>query len=225
MPRSEPIDASHIEWIRMGTTVATNALLERKGEPTALAVTKGFRDLLFIGNQSRPKLFDLVFKICFFKLITEFFIQFFIQKISMPGVLYDEIIEVDERVVLQRKDCQLKSKRTLANTSTGDKVEIWKEIDENTLFNELKKIFDKGISSLAVLLLHSYMYVMFFLRCFLMELAKTCSFIRFSDHERVVEKVAKKVGFKNVSLSSQIMPMIKAVPRGFTGCDVMLVSC
>lgn len=49
-----------IEWIRMGTTVATNALLERKGERVALLVTDGFRDLLHIGNQSRPKLFDLV---------------------------------------------------------------------------------------------------------------------------------------------------------------------
>lgn len=44
----------------MGTTVATNALLERKGEPMALVITKGFRDLLHIGNQSRPNIFDLV---------------------------------------------------------------------------------------------------------------------------------------------------------------------
>lgn len=44
----------------MGTTVATNALLERKGERVALLITNGFRDLLYIGNQSRPKLFDLV---------------------------------------------------------------------------------------------------------------------------------------------------------------------
>ena len=43
----------------MGTTVATNALLERKGEPMALVITQGFRDLLHIGNQSRPQLFDL----------------------------------------------------------------------------------------------------------------------------------------------------------------------
>lgn len=56
----EPIDASVIDWIRMGTTVATNALLERKGEKMALVITKGFRDLLYIGNQSRPKIFDLV---------------------------------------------------------------------------------------------------------------------------------------------------------------------
>jgi len=60
MPANEPLDNSHIEWIRMGTTVATNALLERKGEKMALLITSGFRDLLYIGNQARPKIFDLV---------------------------------------------------------------------------------------------------------------------------------------------------------------------
>ena len=55
-----PIDPSSIEWIRMGTTVATNALLEAKGEKFCLVITKGFRDLLYIGNQTRPNLFDLV---------------------------------------------------------------------------------------------------------------------------------------------------------------------
>lgn len=59
-PQDELIDSSYIDWIRMGTTVATNALLERKGERCGLVITKGFRDLLYIGNQSRPNLFDLV---------------------------------------------------------------------------------------------------------------------------------------------------------------------
>jgi len=58
-PSGEPIDTSLIQSIRMGTTVATNALLERNGEPIALAITRGFRDLLQIGNQARPRLFDL----------------------------------------------------------------------------------------------------------------------------------------------------------------------
>lgn len=49
----------------MGTTVATNALLEREGERTALLVTQGFKDLLHIGTQARPKLFDLVCNACF----------------------------------------------------------------------------------------------------------------------------------------------------------------
>lgn len=54
------METSLIGWIRMGTTVATNALLERQGERIALLVTKGFKDLLHIGTQARPKLFDLV---------------------------------------------------------------------------------------------------------------------------------------------------------------------
>lgn len=74
------VDTSHIKWIRMGTTVATNALLERKGERTALITTKGFRDVLRIGNQSRPDIFDLSMK--------------------RPEMLYEQVVEVDERVRL-----------------------------------------------------------------------------------------------------------------------------
>lgn len=63
-----------IDWIRMGTTVATNALLERKGEKMALVITRGFKDLLHIGNQSRPKIFDLVRAnlLTFFELVLHF---------------------------------------------------------------------------------------------------------------------------------------------------------
>ena len=59
LPRGRPLDTSRIASIRMGTTVATNALLERQGERVALLVTRGFRDLLHIGTQARPDLFDL----------------------------------------------------------------------------------------------------------------------------------------------------------------------
>ena len=60
IPGDSPLESSLIDWIRMGTTVATNALLERKGEQMALLISEGFRDLLHIGNQSRPEIFDLV---------------------------------------------------------------------------------------------------------------------------------------------------------------------
>lgn len=63
MPVEAPLDCSLIDWIRMGTTVATNALLERKGEKLVLAITSGFKDALHIGNQSRPNIFDLVSKL------------------------------------------------------------------------------------------------------------------------------------------------------------------
>ena len=72
IPKDSKIDTSDIEWIRMGTTVATNALLERKGERMALLVNKGLKDVIFIGNQTRPKIFDL--------------------NIVVPEILYEEVI-------------------------------------------------------------------------------------------------------------------------------------
>jgi len=54
----EPITPDQVECVKMGTTVATNALLERKGEPTLLVTTRGFRDALRIAYQNRPRLFD-----------------------------------------------------------------------------------------------------------------------------------------------------------------------
>jgi 5-oxoprolinase (ATP-hydrolysing) len=73
-----PIPASQVEAVKMGTTVATNALLERKGEPTALAITRGFRDALRIAYQNRPRLFD--------------------RHIVLPELLYQQVIEVEERM-------------------------------------------------------------------------------------------------------------------------------
>ncbi|MFO7804790.1 MAG: hydantoinase B/oxoprolinase family protein [Paracoccaceae bacterium] len=73
-----PIPAKTIASVKMGTTVATNALLERKGERTLLLITKGMRDLLRIGYQNRPRLFDL--------------------HIVLPELLYDHVIEIDERL-------------------------------------------------------------------------------------------------------------------------------
>jgi len=75
----DAIPGDLVDVVKMGTTVGTNALLERKGEPTVLAVTKGFRDLLRIAYQNRPKLFDL--------------------QIKRPDLLCEEIIEINERVL------------------------------------------------------------------------------------------------------------------------------
>ena len=62
----------------MGTTVATNALLERKGDRTVLAITRGFADALRIGYQHRPKLF--------------------VRHIELPSMLYEQVVEIDERI-------------------------------------------------------------------------------------------------------------------------------
>src|SRR6185503_1647330 len=72
------VPASQIGSVRLGTTVATNALLERKGEPTLLAITKGFGDALRIAYQNRPRLFD--------------------RHIVLPELLYGRVVEIDERI-------------------------------------------------------------------------------------------------------------------------------
>ncbi|KAK3716070.1 hypothetical protein QZH41_007242 [Actinostola sp. cb2023] len=167
-PADKAIDPSYIEWIRMGTTVATNALLERKGEKMALAVTKGYRDLLHIGNQTRPKIFDL--------------------KVLCPEVLYEEIIEVNERVVPVQEDSMMAQNNNIVNGASGE-----------------KNILKKGIKSLAVVLMHSYIY---------------------DVHEREVGEIARELGFEQVSLSSVVMPMMRIVPRGYTACaDAYLTPC
>ncbi|WP_420474688.1 hydantoinase B/oxoprolinase family protein [Noviherbaspirillum sp. ST9] len=74
----DPIPAAQVTAVKMGTTVATNALLERKGDPTALLITKGFRDALRIAYQNRPRLFD--------------------RHIVLPELLYREVVEVEERI-------------------------------------------------------------------------------------------------------------------------------
>ena len=74
----EPVSADVVECVKMGTTVATNALLERQGEPTLLVTTRGFRDALRIAYQNRPRLFD--------------------RRIVLPELLYSAVVEAHERV-------------------------------------------------------------------------------------------------------------------------------
>ncbi|RKP30958.1 Hydantoinase B multi-domain protein [Metschnikowia bicuspidata] len=109
VPRGQPLDTSQIEHLRMGTTVATNALLERKGHKCALVTTKGFKDVLVIGNQSRPHIFDL--------------------SISRPGVLYDMVVEIDER-----------------------------RPDRESVRAALQVLYDAKVRSIGVCLMHAYTY-------------------------------------------------------------------
>jgi len=77
----EPITPALVDCVKMGTTVATNALLERKGERTLLVTTRGFRDALRIAYQARPRLFD--------------------RHIVLPELLYERVVEADERIGAQ----------------------------------------------------------------------------------------------------------------------------
>lgn len=189
IPRGQPLDTSKIESIRMGTTVATNALLERKGEDMALVVTKGFKDCLEIGNQSRPNIFDLA--------------------IRKPDVLYKTVIEIDERVTLEdyaedpeRNETKAPlrhaaGKKRLVQGMSGEAIRILKRPTENHIKEQLQKAYDDGLRSIAVCLMHAY---------------------TFPDHEAMVGKIAKGIGFSHVSLSHELMPMIKLIPRATSAC-------
>ncbi|EMD83248.1 hydantoinase B/oxoprolinase family protein [Pacificimonas flava] len=104
--------------VRMGTTVATNALLERKGEPVLLVVTRGFGDALSIGHQARPDLFA--------------------KGIEKPAPLYEEVLEVDERV---RADGTVEP-----------------PLDEDAARAGLQAAYDKGLRAAAILCMHGYAY-------------------------------------------------------------------
>ena len=173
----ESFNADKIEWIRMGTTVATNALLERKGAKTTLVTTKGFRDLLQIGNQSRPKIFDL--------------------EISKLDLLYEEVVEVDERVRIVREDekSSHNSGLEIVEGTTGEKFAILAKPDLAVVRQELNAVFEKGIRAVAVVFLHAY---------------------AFPEHERQIGVIAREIGFEQISLSHEVMPMVKMVARGDT---------
>lgn len=176
-PPSKLIDTSRIKFIRMGTTVATNALLERKGQKTALVITKGFRDLLVIGNQSRPKIFDL--------------------DIKRPDVVYDWVEEIDERVVLLKPNEYICDPTEKMIGVSQDSLCVEKNVNENEVREKLLNILRNGIESIAVVFMHSYTY---------------------PHHEQFVKRIALEMGFKQISLSSDIMPMVRIVPRGSTTC-------
>ncbi len=151
----EPIPVAAVGEVRMGTTVATNALLERKGDRTLLVTTKGFRDALRIGYQERPNIFA--------------------KEIIKPEQLYEEIVEIEERV--------------LADGT------IEREPDEAAIRKALKAQYDAGFRAVAIVFMHGY---------------------RYPAHEQVAAKVARELGFPQVSVSHEVSPLVKLVGRGDT---------
>lgn len=138
--------------VRLGTTRGTNALLTRSGAKTALVVTKGFRDLLKIGEQDRPDLFTL--------------------NIKKYAPLTDHVIEVDERL-----------------DATG---KVLKQPDLDQITRDIKQAAADGVSSLAISLLHSHLN---------------------DQHEQQIKKIARRCGIEEISLSSDVAPLIKYISR------------
>jgi 5-oxoprolinase (ATP-hydrolysing) len=151
----DPLPADQIGTVRLGTTVATNALLERKGEPTVLVITRGFRDALRIAYQNRPRIFD--------------------RHIVLPEMLYDRVIEVDERV--------------------GAHGDLVAPLDEAAAEDALRQAYADGFRAAAIVFMHGY---------------------RYPDHEARVARLARGIGFPQVSVSHEVSPLMRLVSRGDT---------
>ena len=141
--------------VRVGTTVATNALLERKGERCALAITQGFGDALRIGTQARPDIFA--------------------RHIVLPEQLYDAVIEIDERI--------------------GAHGELVRPHDCASTRERLTALRHRGYEALAIVLVHGW---------------------RYPEHEAQVAAIARELGFSQISVSHEVAPLIKLIPRGDT---------
>ena len=151
----EPITPALVECVKMGTTVATNALLERKGEPTLLVTTRGFRDALRIAYQNRPRIFD--------------------RHIVLPELLYSAVVEADERV--------------------GADGTLVRPLHELLLEKELLAQYASGLRSVAIVFMHGW---------------------RYPAHELAAARIARAIGFAQVSTSHQTSPLMKFVGRGDT---------
>ena len=151
----EPVTPEQVECVKMGTTVATNALLERKGEATLLVITQGFGDALRIAYQNRPRLFD--------------------RQIVLPELLYNGVLEAQERVAVDG--------------------EVLQPLNELHLRTQLAHWHAKGVRSVAVVFMHGW---------------------RHTAHERAAARLAREVGFTQVSTSHQTSPVMKLISRGDT---------
>src|SRR4051812_38425343 len=118
VPTGSDLPVAAIDAVKMGTTVATNALLERKGDRTVFVTTRGFADALRIAYQHRPRLF--------------------VRRIELPSMLYEEVIEVDERL--------------------GAHGDVVKPLDETRADRELRAAYQRGVRACAIVLMHGYRF-------------------------------------------------------------------
>jgi 5-oxoprolinase (ATP-hydrolysing) len=152
---AHPAEGRRIAAVKIGTTVATNALLERRGEPTLLVITAGLEDAIRIGGQQRPEIFAL--------------------DIKLPEMLYARVIGAVERI--------------------GADGAVLTPLDAAKLRADLAAAHAAGLRSAAIVLLHGY---------------------RFPQHEAAAAALAREIGFTQVSVSHEVLPLPKLVARGDT---------
>ncbi len=155
VPRGEALPPERIRSVKMGTTVATNALLQRRGVPTLFVTTAGFGDVLRIGYQTRPHLFKL--------------------DIVLPEMLYSEVLEVSERIAADGT--------------------VLCPLDLASAAEAMAAARERGMEAVAIVLVHGY---------------------RHTDHEAALAAAAREIGFGQVSVSHEVDPLVKIVPRGDT---------
>ena len=151
----EAIPSDVIGSIRMGTTVATNALLQRAGDRTLLVVNEGFADAVRIGNQARPRLFDL--------------------DIVLPDMLYEQVSEVSCRIGADGKEIA--------------------SLDKVAALECFRAARGAGMRACAIALMHAWKY---------------------PEHEQRVGELAREAGFTQVSLSHEVSPLLRLIPRAET---------
>jgi 5-oxoprolinase (ATP-hydrolysing) len=147
--------AGPIAELRIGTTVATNALLERTGERLALLTTAGFADVLRIGTQARPEIFA--------------------RHILLPEQLPATVLEIAERMAVDGT--------------------VLVPLDEAAVRAQLAQLRVDGINAVAIVLVHGWTH---------------------TAHEQQVAELARQAGFAQVSVSHEVAPLIRYVPRGDT---------
>jgi 5-oxoprolinase (ATP-hydrolysing) len=150
-----PLPPERLSQVKMGTTVATNALLERQGARCLLLVNTGFRDLLRIGNQARPRLFDL--------------------DIVKPDMLFETVAEISGRVAADGA--------------------VLTPLDEDAARAALAAPRAAGIEAVAIALIHAWKY---------------------PQMEQRLGALARDAGFTQVSLSHEVSPLLRLVPRADT---------
>ncbi|RDH16104.1 hypothetical protein M747DRAFT_309449 [Aspergillus niger ATCC 13496] len=178
IPCGRPLNLSEVKSIRMGTTVAANALSEGKGERSALVITKGFRDLLLLGDQAPLDLFGFT--------------------VPKPMALYEKVLEVDERVILEPSPddpggqaANVDPDKVLDTGVSQQVIRIVREPYWGIVEQHFVEMHDRGIRSVSICLMHSSVY---------------------PNHEFRLADLARKAGL-NVTVSCLLNPKIGMVAR------------
>ncbi len=177
IPKGTKLDGNLIEYVRMGTTVATNALLERKGKSFVYITTEGFEDVLKIGTQARPELFNL--------------------RIHKTAPLYDEVVGIEERITVETSSDDPNEVKINPNnpdiviTASTTPIRIIKPLNVKLSRERLKKLFEKGHRNLAVCFAHSYLFNDH--EKVLYQLAKDIGF----QHVSISSNVSKSINYLN----------------------------